>query len=155
MRRADPNQVIDRVEPMTQAIYESSSDQRTRVWLLGCFAGIALLLAAIGLYGVLSSDVAQRRTEIGIRLALGAEPGGILSRTVTQGVILTATGLALGLTGALLLTRVAKSLLYGVAPTDPLIFGAVALVLILTATAASLIPAVRASRVDPALTLRE
>jgi putative ABC transport system permease protein len=155
MRRADPNQLIDKVAPLNQTVWESSSDQRTRVWLLGCFAGIALLLAAVGLYGVLSSDVAQRRTEIGIRLALGAEPSGILSRTVSQGVILTAAGLAVGLAGASMLTRLVASFLYGVAPTDPLVFGAVALVLLVTAAAASLLPALRASRVDPALTLRE
>jgi putative ABC transport system permease protein len=155
MRRADPNQLVDKVAPLNQTVWESSSDQRTRVWLLGCFAGIALLLAAVGLYGVLSSDVAQRRTEIGIRLALGAEPSGILSRTVSQGVILTAAGLAVGLAGASMLTRLVASFLYGVAPTDPLVFGAVALVLLVTAAAASLLPALRASRVDPALTLRE
>lgn len=155
MRRADPNQLIGKIAPLNETLVESSSDQRTRVWLLGCFAGIALLLAAIGLYGVLASDVAQRKIEIGIRLALGAEPGGILSRTVSQGVLLAAAGLAVGLAGALMLTRLVASFLYGVAPTDPLVFGAVSLVLIVTAAAASWIPAVRASQVDPALTLRE
>ena len=155
MRRADPNQMIDKIAPLNRVISESSSDQRTRVWLLGSFAGMALLLAAIGLYGVLASDVAQRKIEIGIRLALGAEPGGILSRTVSQGVLLAGAGLALGMAGALLLTRLVATFLYGVAPTDPIVFGAVALVLIVTATAASLIPALRASQVDPAVTLRE
>jgi ABC-type antimicrobial peptide transport system permease subunit len=116
---------------------------------------MALLLAAIGLYGVLASDVAQRKIEIGIRLALGAEPAGILSHTVSRGVLLAAAGLAVGLGGALTLARLVQSFLYGVAPTDPLVFGAVALVLIVTAAAASLIPALRASRVDPAVTLRE
>ncbi len=155
MHRADPNQMVDKVAPLNHVISESSSDQRTRVWLLGSFAGMALLLAAIGLYGVLASDVAQRKIEIGIRLALGAEPAGILSHTVSQGVLLAAAGLAVGLGGALTLARLVQSFLYGVAPTDPLVFGAVALVLIVTAAAASLIPALRASRVDPAVTLRE
>jgi putative ABC transport system permease protein len=155
MRRADPNQIIDKVAPFNQVISESSSNQRSRVWLLGSFAGMALLLAAIGLYGVLASDVAQRKMEIGIRLALGAEPAGILSHTVSQGVLLAAAGLAVGLGGALTLARLVESFLYGVAPTDPLVFGAVALVLIVTAAAASWIPALRASRVDPAVTLRE
>ena len=125
------------------------------MWLLGSFAGIALVLAAIGLFGVLASDVAQRRTEIGIRLALGAQPRAILSRTVSQGLLLAVAGLSVGLVGALMLTRLVARFLYGVTPTDPLVFGAVALVLLLTAALASLIPAFRASRVDPALTLRE
>jgi predicted permease len=155
MQRVDPNQLIEQVAPMTRTLAESSSDQRARVWLLGSFAAIALLLAAIGLYGVLASDVAQRRIEIGIRLALGAEPGRILSKTVSQGLLLAAIGVAAGLAGALALTRLVASFLYGVAPTDPLVFGAVALVLIATAAVSSWIPALRASRVDPALTLRE
>jgi predicted permease len=153
--RADPNQMIDKITSMNSALHETSSSERTRVWLLGTFAAIALLLAAIGLYGVLSSDVAQRRVEIGIRLALGAESGGILSRMVSQGVLLAAAGLAAGLVAALLLTRLVKSFLYGVAPTDPLVFGAVALLMIVIAAAASWIPALRASRVDPAIALRE
>jgi predicted permease len=155
MLRADPNQMIGKIASMKSALQETSSSERTRVWLLGTFAAMALLLAAIGLYGVLSSDVAQRRVEIGIRLALGANAGGVLTRMVCQGVILAAAGLAAGLVAALLLARLVTSFLYGVAPTDPLVFGAVALVMIVIAAAASLAPAMRAARVDPAVALRD
>jgi ABC-type antimicrobial peptide transport system permease subunit len=116
---------------------------------------MALLMAAIGLYGVLASDVAQRRVELGIRLTLGADPENILTGTVGQGVALAAAGLTIGLGGALFVSRLVASFLYGVAPTDPMVFGAVALVLIVTSAVASLLPAFRASRVDPAITLRE
>ncbi len=155
LRRVDPNQLIGKIAPMGQTLSESSANQRARVWLLGSFAAMALLMAAIGLYGVLASDVAQRRVELGIRLTLGADPENILTGTVGQGVALAAAGLTIGLGGALFVSRLVASFLYGVAPTDPMVFGAVALVLIVTSAVASLLPAFRASRVDPAITLRE
>jgi putative ABC transport system permease protein len=122
--------------------------------LLGVFAGVALILAAVGIYGVMSYSVARRTHEIGIRISLGASRTDVLRLVVRQGLALALTGTAAGVVGALLLSRLMTKLLYEVLPTDPLTFAGVALLLTLVALAASYIPARRAMRVDPIVALR-
>ena len=122
--------------------------------LLGIFAALALILASVGIYGVLSHSVTQRVHEVGIRMALGAEKCDVLKMVVGQGLKLAMIGVAIGIAGALALTRFLSSLLYGVAPTDPVTFIAVSLILIVVALAACYIPARRAARVDPMVALR-
>jgi putative ABC transport system permease protein len=122
--------------------------------LLAIFAGVALLLAAVGIYGVMSYSVAQRTREIGIRIALGARRVDVLRMTVIQALWLVALGLLLGLAGAMVLTRVMSSLLFGVSATDPLTFFTISLVLLAAALLASYLPALRATRVDPMIALR-
>jgi len=122
--------------------------------LLGTFAAIALLLASVGIYGVISYSVSQRRREIGIRMALGAKQRDILASIVGQGALLAIAGIALGTIASLFLTRFIASLLFGVSGADPLTFLAVALVLGLVSLAASFMPALRGSRADPFTALR-
>jgi putative ABC transport system permease protein len=122
--------------------------------LLGIFAAIALVLSAIGVYGVLSYAVTQRTHEIGIRIALGAEPRDVLALVVGRGLALTAAGLVLGVAAALASTRVMATLLFEVKPSDPPTYIIIATVLALAALVASYIPARRASRVDPLIALR-
>jgi putative ABC transport system permease protein len=123
-------------------------------FLLGTFAAVALLLAVVGLYGVLSYVVARRTHEIGIRLAMGAPQGHVLSMVVGQGLWLAGLGVAFGLAAAAGLTQLMRGLLYGVRATDPLTFAAVAVSLLVVATLASVVPALRAVRVDPTVALR-
>jgi ABC-type antimicrobial peptide transport system permease subunit len=122
--------------------------------LFGIFGGVALLITLVGVYGMLSYSVAERRQEIGIRMALGAQPGNVLLLVIAQGLRLTIIGIAIGLAGAWGLTRLMSNLLYGVRPTDPITFGVVGLLLLLVALFACLIPARRATRVDPLEALR-
>ena len=122
--------------------------------LLSVFAGIALLLAAIGVYGMLSYSVQQRSQEIGIRMALGAQRSDVLKMVVGQGMAMAAMGIGIGLGGAYGLSRLLTSLLFGVKPNDPLTFAAVALTLAAISLVACWIPARRATRVDPLLALR-
>jgi ABC-type antimicrobial peptide transport system permease subunit len=122
--------------------------------LLGLFSGLALLLAAIGLYGVLSYDVSQRTREIGIRGAIGASRGQIVAMILRQGLWKTGVGLVIGLGGAFFLSRYMRSLLFEVPPTDPLSFGGVSLLLLLVAVLASWLPARRAAKIDPMVALR-
>ena len=121
---------------------------------LGLFAGVALTLAALGLYGVISYGVAERTYEIGVRSTLGAARADLLRMVLGQGMRLVLAGLAIGLLGAFALTRVMKSLLFGVSATDPVTFGAVATILVGVSLLASLVPALRAARVDPVVALR-
>jgi ABC-type antimicrobial peptide transport system permease subunit len=137
-----------------QFLSASLAPRRFNTVLLGGFAAAAVLLAVIGLYGVLAYLVAQRTREMGVRVALGAQPGDVLRLTLGRGIRLTLLGLGLGLLGALLLTRVMASLLYGVTATDPATFAAVAALLAVVALLASYLPARRAARVDPVVALR-
>ncbi|MBO0800776.1 MAG: ABC transporter permease, partial [Blastocatellia bacterium] len=151
---ADSRRAIFGVRSLEQVTADSISSQRFQMFLLGGFAAIALLLAAIGLYGVISYSVSQRTGEIGIRIALGAQQRDVLRLIIGQGLILTLLGLALGLAGALALTRLLTGLLYGVSATDPLTFVAIALLLTAVALLASYIPARRAMKIDPLKALR-
>jgi ABC-type antimicrobial peptide transport system permease subunit len=122
--------------------------------LMTVFAGLALTLAAVGIYGVISYSVSQRTHEVGVRMALGATRGTVLQMIVRQGLRLTLIGTAIGLLAALGLTRILKSMLFGVKPTDPLAFVAVSILLAAVALLASYIPACRATKVDPMVALR-
>jgi putative ABC transport system permease protein len=139
---------------MEQRLADSVAQQRFSIQLMTVFAGIAAVLAAIGIYGVLSYLVDQRRRELGIRVALGAQPSSILGLVLRQGSIAVGIGLIVGIGGAFALTRLLSNLLYQVSATDPLVFGGVAAGLILVALVAMLVPARRATRVDPLEALR-
>ena len=154
---AGSDQPIYNVHTIKQIVSESMSSQRFPMILLGTFAGLALLLASIGIYGVISYSVSQRVHEIGIRMALGADKRDVFRMVVGQGLALALAGLAIGVVGALILTRLLSSfsvLLYGVGASDPLTFTAVSVMLILVAVLACYIPARRAMRVDPMVALR-
>ena len=122
--------------------------------MFGAFAGLALVLAVVGLYGVLSYTVAQRTQEIGIRVAMGAQRGDVLRLTVGQGVRIAALGAGIGAVAALVGGRVLSSLLYGVSPRDPLVLFGAAAILLVVAAVASYLPARRATKVDPMVALR-
>ena len=154
VRELDPNLPVYRMRPMTQVVETSLARQRFSMRLLGLFALLALVLAAIGIYGVMAYLVAQGTREMGIRLALGATRGGILALVLRQGFVITFAGLALGIAGAFLLTRLMSTLVFGVRPTDPLTYAAVAALLAAVALIASAVPARRASQIDPAISLR-
>ncbi len=139
---------------MEQTLDQSLATQRLSTTLLMLFACVALILAAVGIYGVMSYAVTQRRHEIGIRMALGAQQADVLRLILKQGMLLTVCGLALGLVAAYVLSRLMESLLFGVSPTDPLTFALVAVALAVVTLAACLIPARRAMKVDPMIALR-
>ena len=150
----DSDQMIWRVQTLEQLLGTSVAPRRFNMMLLGIFAGVALVLAAVGLYGVMSYSVSWRTQEIGIRMALGAQRTDVLRLVVRQGMKMALIGLAVGLVGALSLSRVLVGLLHGVSPTDPLTFTGVSVVLLTVALLACLIPARRATRVDPIVALR-
>jgi predicted lysophospholipase L1 biosynthesis ABC-type transport system permease subunit len=150
----DPGLAIFGVEPLDVTLGRSVSQRRFTMTLMVVFAAMALLLAALGVYGVLSYGVARRRTEIGIRMALGASPNALVASFLREGILLSACGLLAGLAGAVALSEVFRSLLFEVTPTDPLTFAAVVALLGIVAIAASLAPARRASRIDPLVVLR-
>jgi len=148
------DQVIFGVQTMDQIISDSLAARRFSMILFGAFAALALALASVGIYGVISYLVSQRTQEIGIRLALGARRADVLRLILTQGTKMAGLGVLIGLAASLLLTRLMAKMLYGVSPSDPLTFFAVAGILTLVALAASYIPARRAMRVDPIVALR-
>ncbi len=142
------------VQTLTDVVALASSRTRFILVLLGAFANIALLLAVVGLFGVMAYSVAQRTQEIGVRMAMGARPATIIGMVLTEGMRLVLIGLAAGVAAAIGLTRFLATQLYGVKPTDGLTFATVAVALIATALAASFLPARRASRIQPVTALR-
>jgi ABC-type antimicrobial peptide transport system permease subunit len=155
VRAADASVPVVRLREMDAVFAESIRRPRLLAQLLGMFAGLALLLAAIGTYGVLSYMVTERRREIGVRIALGANQGRVLGEVLKQGLALTAAGLVAGLAGALALNRLMTALLFGVQASDPATLGAVMATIVGVAGFACIVPAWRASRVDPIVVLRE
>jgi putative ABC transport system permease protein len=154
VREVDPDVPVSAVSPMADIVSGSVAEPRFFALLVGVFAALALTLAGVGIYGVMSYAVVQRRAEIGVRMALGAGRSDVFGLVVMEGVRLAAIGAAVGFLAALGLSRAIGSLLYGVAPRDPLTFGAMTAVLLAVAGVASLIPAMRAARVDPMVALR-
>jgi ABC-type antimicrobial peptide transport system permease subunit len=153
-RAIDPDQPIGAIRTMEQVLSESVSEPRYRTGLLGLFAPVALILAGVGIYGVVAYTTALRSREIGVRLALGAQSKDVLKLIIGQGMRLALAGLLLGLGGALSLTRVMKTLLFGISATDPLTFAVIALLLMVVALVACWLPARRATKVDPMNALR-
>jgi putative ABC transport system permease protein len=145
----DKDQAVFNIETMEQLVSDSIALRRFSMFLLGVFAALALLLAAIGIYGVLAQSVSQRTHEIGIRMALGAQACDVLKLVVRQGMSLTAVGIAVGLLGAFALTRLLASLLFGVGPTDPNTFIWIPVLLAAVSFLACFIPARRAAKLDP------
>jgi len=150
----DPGLPVVGLRSMDEVFDDALARPRFLAELLVIFAAVALALAAVGTYGVLAYSVAERRREIGIRMALGASEGGVLTLVLRQGMLLAGIGLLVGLAGALAVTRVVSSLLFGVQPTDPATFAAVGLFMLAVALVACLVPARRATRVDPLVALR-
>jgi putative ABC transport system permease protein len=145
---------LESVATMDEIVGDSMADSRFNTALLSLFAIVALLLAAIGIYGVLAYTVAQRTSEIGIRMALGAQRSSVLRLIVGNGLMLAVIGVAIGAAGALVATRALERLVFGVSTTDPGVFAFVALALTAVAVTAAAVPALRASRVDPIVALR-
>jgi putative ABC transport system permease protein len=154
LAQLDKNLSFFNIRTLDELIADNMQDTSLQTVLLGTFAGLALLLAAIGLYGIMAYSVAQRTREIGIRMALGAHPRAVLGMIMERGGRLTLAGIILGAPAAFGLATLMSKLLFGVGPADPLTFAAVALLLALVAMAACCIPARRAMRVDPMVALR-
>ncbi|HEV1995375.1 MAG TPA: ABC transporter permease [Candidatus Acidoferrum sp.] len=155
VRSVDPDLPLDQVKTMDQLVHESLANDRFSTALFGSFAGVALLLAAIGIYGVMSFAVAQRTHEIGLRIALGAGPRQVLRLVLQEGMLLAFAGLVVGLAGTYSVGRLMKSVLYQVNAMDPAAISAVTAVLLLSALLACYIPARRATQVDPMVALRD
>ncbi|HEX7314426.1 MAG TPA: ABC transporter permease [Pyrinomonadaceae bacterium] len=154
VREVDPYQPVSSVRTLEEVLGRDTAQRRLSVILLAAFAGLALLLAALGIYGVLAFFVVQHTPEIGVRMALGASPGDVLRMVVGRGMRLALTGVGFGLLAAFALTRLIESQLFGVSASDPLTFAGIALLLALVALLACLIPARRATKVDPMIALR-
>jgi predicted permease len=154
LRNLDPDLPMYYVRTMEQRVNESLARQRFSMMLLGVFASIALALATIGIYGLMAYVVNQGTRELGIRIALGASPRNILSLVVWQGMVLAFSGVAIGLAAAFLLARLIRSLLFGVEVTDPTTFAGISLLLAMITLLACYIPAQRAARIDPMISLR-
>ncbi len=154
MQSVDLDQSVFHVHTMEDRVAKSLTARTISLELLAGFAALALLLAALGLYGVISYSVAQRTQEIGIRMTLGAGRGAVLGMILKQGLRLALTGVGIGLTGGLLLSRTMGSLLYGVKGDDPLTYAALSVLLLSVAALSAWLPARRATRVDPMVALR-
>ena len=154
VRTLDPDQPVYQCRTLADLVDETLVPWRFSMTLLGFFAAMALILAAAGIYGVMAYFVGQRTHEVGVRMALGAQPRDVLRLVVGHGAKLAITGVLVGILASLWLTRLMSDLLFGVAATDPLTFAAVALLLTFVALAASFIPARRAAAIDPARALR-
>jgi ABC-type antimicrobial peptide transport system permease subunit len=150
----DPSQPISNVSTLEKVVDESIAQRRLNMLLMGLFGGLALLLSAVGIYGLLSHAVTQRTQEMGIRMALGAQVSDVLKLVLKQGMMLAFAGEAIGLVGAFALTRLIRGLLFGVTPNDALTFVVVAAVLGVVALLACYLPARRATKVDPLIALR-
>lgn len=155
LKELDPTIFIYEAGPLEKAVGSAFDNRRAVMLLLASFAGLALFLSSLGIYGVLAYDVSQRTREIGVRGAIGASQGQIVNLILKQGLGKAAIGVVLGLGGAALLSHYMTSLLFGVKPTDPLVYGVVALVLLAVALLASWLPARRAAQIDPLIALRD
>jgi putative ABC transport system permease protein len=151
----DPQQPLAKVRTMDEVIGESVAASRLRAGLLGLFGCVALVLAMIGVYGVVSYSVAQRRHEIGVRIALGAQRADVVRMVLGKGMAMTIGGLGVGIAASLALARMVSSLLYGVSPVDPIAFVGAPLALLAVATLATCVPALRAASVDPLAAVRD
>jgi putative ABC transport system permease protein len=154
LKAVDPDQPIYNIRTMNEIRSESVAPERLNLTLLSIFAGIALVLAVVGIYGVMSYTVTQRTHEIGIRMAIGAQPKDVFRMVIGQGMMLALIGVAFGLVGAFGLTRLMTTMLFGVAPTDPVTFAAIAVLLAGVSLVACYIPGRRATKVDPVVSLR-
>ena len=155
VEKVDPNVPVHSISSMDQIISRSLADRRFALELLGVFAAVALLLAAVGIYGVMSYSFSQRTHELGIRMALGAQQLDILRMALAEGMKIVVIGLASGLVGAAIVTRFFRSMLFDVGPADPITFVSVSAILAGVALFACYVPAQRATRVDPLVALRE
>jgi predicted lysophospholipase L1 biosynthesis ABC-type transport system permease subunit len=155
VRELEPARAVYGAATLETAVAASLSQPRLNTLLLALFAATALLLAAVGLYGMLAQFVSQRRREIGVRMALGARPAQVLAHVVRHGAMVTGIGAAVGLAAALALARVMEALVFGIPARDPVTFAVVPAVLALIAAAATILPARRAARVEPMKALRE
>ena len=155
VQAVDPNVPVFAVRTMDEVIARSMAERRFALEIVGVFAIVALLLAALGIYGVMAYSVSRRTHEIGIRVALGAQPMHILRMTIGEGMILVVVGLVTGLLGAAMLTRLLRSMLYNVKPFDPITYAAIPVLLAFVAMIACFVPARRATQVDPLVALRE
>jgi ABC-type antimicrobial peptide transport system permease subunit len=154
VRELDPELPVARLRTLDDVVSRSLSEPRFYTLLLGAFASVALLLAALGIFGVMSYAVVQRSREIGIRVALGALPGHVLGAVLRQALVLAGSGVMIGLGGALALSQALAGLLFDVSPTDPATLGGMAILLTTVALLASYLPARQATRVDPVVALR-
>jgi len=154
LRRLEPGVLIDQVETMSQRIEDSVAPRRLNLILFALFAVLALVLAAVGLYGVVAYSVSQRTQEFGIRMAIGALPLDVLNLVLGQGLRLALTGVAIGIAVALAVTRLIADLLFGVEPSDPVTLAGVSLLLTIVALLACGLPAYRATRIAPTVALR-
>jgi putative ABC transport system permease protein len=155
VREMDKDLPLADVGLLADNVSRSTRSRRFSASLLGGFAGLAMVLAAVGIYGVISYSVTRRRHEIGVRMALGAERGRIAGMVVARALAMAGVGVVIGVSGGLALTRWLRSMLFGVSATDPLVFAGASLFLLTVAAIAGYLPARRAARVDPGVALRE
>jgi predicted permease len=154
LRALDKTVLVNGIATLESQLDQRVAERRFRTWLLALFSALALLLAAVGIYGLMSYTVTQSTREFGIRMALGAQPRDLVRLVIGHGLVLSATGVVIGLVAAFALTRVLAGLLFGVTATDPVTFIATPLVLLLVALLACFVPAWRATKVDPMIALR-